>query len=90
MELCSPSRMRKLFDTIPARIENSSASDARVFKDSIRILRQTLIKNVDIFVDGQFIADQKDMRLKWRGSSNQRVIDVKQSILNNKVVLYTA
>ena len=39
MELCSPSRMRKLFDTIPARIENSSASDARVFKDSIRILR---------------------------------------------------
>lgn len=57
--------------------------------DSIRILRQTLIKNVDIFVDGQFVVDQKDMRLKWRGSSNQRVIDVKQSILNNKVVLYT-
>ena len=46
-----------------------------------------VLKYVDVLVDGQFKTDLFDPRLKWRGSSNQRVIDVKESLKKNKVVL---
>lgn len=50
--------------------------------------RQELIKNVDIFIDGPFIEELKDLSLKWRGSSNQRIIDVQESLKQNKIVLW--
>lgn len=50
--------------------------------------RQEIIKQCDVLVDGEYIDEQKDLSLKFRGSSNQRVIDVKQSLTQNKVVLY--
>ena len=50
--------------------------------------RKEIISNVDVLVDGEYIDEQRDITLKWRGSSNQRVIDVKQSLTQNKVVLY--
>jgi anaerobic ribonucleoside-triphosphate reductase activating protein len=43
---------------------------------------------VDIVVDGRFIEAQKDLRLKYRGSANQRVIDVKASFENKTLTLY--
>jgi anaerobic ribonucleoside-triphosphate reductase activating protein len=39
-------------------------------------------------IDGEYIDEQKDLTLKWRGSKNQNCIDVKQSLTQNKVVLY--
>lgn len=50
--------------------------------------RQEIIKQCDVLVDGEYIDEQKDLTLKWRGSKNQMVIDVKQSLAQNKVVLY--
>lgn len=50
--------------------------------------RRKIISNVDVLVDGEYIDEQKDLSLKFRGSKNQRVIDVKQSLAQNKVVLY--
>lgn len=50
--------------------------------------RQEIIKLCNIVVDGEYIDEQKDLTLKFRGSKNQRVIDVKQSLAQNKVVLY--
>lgn len=47
-----------------------------------------LFKYIDVLVDGPFIEDLKDLRLKNRGSSNQRIIDVKASLKNKGVVLY--
>ena len=47
-----------------------------------------VIRYVDILVDGEYIDEQRDVTLKWRGSKNQRVIDVKESIAQNKIVLY--
>lgn len=44
-----------------------------------------LLKEVDVLVDGKFVMAKKDFRLKFRGSSNQRVIDVKKSLENNAV-----
>lgn len=50
--------------------------------------RREIIKLCDVVVDGEYIDEQKDLSLKFRGSKNQRVIDVKQSLAQNKMVLY--
>lgn len=51
--------------------------------------RYNLIKNCDILVDGKFMEELKDVNLRWRGSSNQRVINVQETIKNNnQIVLY--
>ena len=55
---------------------------------NIHMKRQKIISNVDILVDGEYIDDQKDLTLAYRGSKNQHVIDVKQSLAQNKIVLY--
>ena len=46
------------------------------------------IKKVDVVVDGEFVAALKNTQLHWRGSSNQRVIDVQPSLLRGDVVLH--
>ena len=47
-----------------------------------------LLSLIDVLVDGRFIEELKDIRLKFRGSSNQRVIDMKRSFEENSIVLY--
>lgn len=42
---------------------------------------------LDVLVDGPYIENLRDVSLPWRGSSNQRVIDVKASLKTNKVVV---
>ncbi|WP_071025786.1 anaerobic ribonucleoside-triphosphate reductase activating protein [Peptoniphilus raoultii] len=49
-------------------------------------LKKRLVELCDVLVDGLFINDLKDLRLKFRGSSNQRIIDIKKSRENNKVI----
>ena len=44
------------------------------------ILHYPVMKNVDVLVDGEFIVEQKDIKLLWTGSKNQRVIDVQKSL----------
>ncbi len=46
-----------------------------------------VLKYIDVLVDGQYVDELHDFRLEWRGSSNQRVIDVQKSLKNNKLVL---
>lgn len=47
-----------------------------------------LLDCIDVVVDGKFEEEKKDLNLKFRGSSNQRIIDVKKSINAKKVVQY--
>ena len=45
-----------------------------------------VLKYVDVLVDGRYVDELHDPTLKWRGSSNQRVIDVQKSLKNNDIV----
>lgn len=47
-----------------------------------------LLKNIDILVDGRFIKEQKNISLKFRGSENQRIIDVQKTLKENKICIY--
>ncbi len=51
-------------------------------------LTKEIISLFDVLVDGAFIEELKDIRLKFRGSSNQRVIDVRKTLAEKSVVLY--
>ena len=68
-----------------------------VFDEKSGLLKETqkntewtkeLISMFDVLVDGAYIEELKDIRLKFRGSSNQRVIDVKKSLAKGECVLY--
>lgn len=47
-----------------------------------------VLKYIDVLVDGQYVDELRDPRLKYNGSSNQRVIDVQNSIKQGKVIFY--
>lgn len=47
-----------------------------------------IAKYLDVLVDGQFVDELRNPNLKWKGSANQRVIDVQKSLKSGKVVLY--
>lgn len=62
--------------------------NSEILHDYHMFQRKEIIKLADVLVDGEYIDEQKDLTLKWVGSKNQRVIDVKQSLAQNKMVLY--
>ncbi len=47
-----------------------------------------IMKFADVVVDGKYVEELRDTQLYWRGSSNQRVIDVRKSLETGKVVLH--
>lgn len=47
-----------------------------------------IIEQVDVIIDGQFQKDKRNIKLKYRGSENQRVIDVRESLEKDEVVEY--
>ena len=50
------------------------------------IINKDILNYLDVLIDGKFIYDLRDFRLMYRGSSNQRVIDVKESLKQGNVV----
>lgn len=57
-------------------------------RDKIIKMRQDIIKQCDVFVDGRYVDELRDLTLHWRGSSNQRVIDVQKTLQSKEIVLY--
>lgn len=47
-----------------------------------------VIKYCDVLVDGKYEDDKRDITLAWRGSSNQRVINIQESLKQNKIILW--
>ena len=49
--------------------------------------RIELLNNIDVLIDGKFVEELKNLELSFRGSENQRIIDVKKSLAENKIIL---
>ena len=52
------------------------------------VKRSDIIKQCDVLIDGRYVEEKRDITLKWRGSSNQRVINVQKSLQKNEIVLH--
>lgn len=57
-------------------------------RDKILEKRKKIISSCNVLIDGEYIDEQKDLTLKFKGSKNQNCIDVKQSLAQNKMILY--
>lgn len=51
-------------------------------------ITKEMISLIDILVDGKFVEEKKDLHLRFRGSSNQRIIDVQKSLKANETILW--
>ena len=47
-----------------------------------------VVNYIDVLIDGQYKDELHDPTLKWKGSSNQRVIDMKKTLKEDKIILY--
>ena len=50
--------------------------------------RREIVKQCTVMVDGRYIDSQRDITLKWRGSKNQRTIDIQQSLQKGEITLW--
>ena len=50
-------------------------------------IQKELLSLIDVLIDGKFVKELYNPNLKWKGSANQRVIDVKKSLAQNEIVL---
>lgn len=65
------------------KFKNNLDCDKRINKDMLELLNY-----IDVVVDGPYIQEQRTLQLKFRGSTNQRLIDVKNTFKNNKIIEY--
>lgn len=56
--------------------------------DGLYELRKQILYKCDVLIDGQYIDYQRDITLPYRGSTNQRVIDIQQSLQKGEIVLW--
>lgn len=47
-----------------------------------------ILKNIDILVDGEFVEEKKNITLKFRGSENQRLINIPETLKSGKVIIW--
>lgn len=70
--------------------------DKVITDDRIKDMRQKAIKNLrrqvvsmcDVLIDGRYIDELRDVSLHWRGSSNQRIINVQETLKQKQIVLW--
>jgi len=60
----------------------------KMVQEENRQTTKEMLENIDYIVDGRFVDELKDPKLQFRGSSNQRIIDVKKSLAENEIVLW--
>lgn len=85
----APIELVKLINSLTFRKEQDIwLWSGYLFEDIIKDKnKKKLLEKLDVLIDGKFIEAKKDLTLKFRGSSNQRVIDVQKSLDKNKVII---
>ena len=59
-------------------------------KDSyLNFIRTNIINNIDVLVEGRYIDSQRNPSKKWAGSDNQRVINIRKSLQQGEIILWT-
>ena len=58
-----------------------------LYEDLLKKYGEKIFKNIDVLIDGRFEMKEKDVTLKLRGSSNQRIIDIPKTLKEHTVVL---
>lgn len=56
--------------------------------DRDKFIRNSILTYIDVLVDGEYVDEQRDVSLAYRGSKNQRVIDVQKTLTQGEIVLY--
>lgn len=89
---CQPEGMAELAQLCKARGLNVISYTGYLYEELLEKAKSEpavmkLLKQIDVLVDGPFITALKSYELKFKGSSNQRAIDVKKSLEQNKPVL---
>ena len=51
-------------------------------------ITETILSLIDVLIDGRFVEAKKDLSLQFRGSSNQRIIDLKKTLAEGRVILW--
>ena len=51
-------------------------------------LRRQVVRMCDVLIDGRYVDELRDISLHWRGSSNERVINVQETLKQNQIVLW--
>lgn len=57
-------------------------------RDKLIKMRKEIVANCDVLIDGRYVDELRDITLHWRGSSNQRVIDIQKTLKSNSIILY--
>lgn len=88
---CQPEGMAKLAQKAHGQGLDVVAYTGYLYEELLNLAKKTpavaeLLSQIDVLVDGPFIAAEKSYELKFRGSSNQRAIDVKVSLATGKLV----
>lgn len=96
-ELCNQSEVLKLINKVKEEIPERDIWMYTGFTYNVDLVEggrryipcitEQILNQIDILVDGKFILEQRDLRLSFRGSSNQRIIDMRETIKNREIIL---
>lgn len=76
----------EIVDHIELNEECDEYGGANCIENQNMEVRKEILLNVDVLVDGEYMDSKRDITLRWRGSRNQRVIDVQKSLEKGNVV----
>ena len=63
-------------------------NDFNPARDKLIKMRKEIVANCDVLIDGRYVDELRDITLHWRGSSNQRVIDIQKTLKSNLIISY--
>ena len=91
--MCQPDGFAELGRAVKARGKNITIYTGYTLEQLLKMAENTpavgeLLEMCDILIDGPFIMDKRDLNLQFRGSSNQRVIDMNRTREEMKIVLW--